>query len=102
VKIDIPQLLVHLRTRVVDDERARRHTPTAEQATMAATAWVMANPRRFKAAESGSKAGRLVSRGGRIRRLPAPLSAWTSARDLPAPPKETFRQWWSRTRGGTP
>ena len=101
VKIDIPQLLVHLRTRVVDGERARRRTPTAEQATMAATAWVMANPRRFKAAEGGSKAGRLVARGGRIRRLPAPLSAWTSARDLPAPPKETFRQWWSRTRGGT-
>ncbi len=63
VKIDIPQLLVHLRTRVVDDERARRRTPTAEQATMAATAWVMASPRRFRAAEGGSKAGRLVSRG---------------------------------------
>ena len=28
-----PQLLVDLRTRVVDDERARRRTPTAEQAT---------------------------------------------------------------------
>jgi L-lactate dehydrogenase complex protein LldF len=99
VKIDIPTMLVHLRTQAVDVDRARRRVPTAEQATMAATAWVMASPKRFAAAESGAKAGRLVSRRGRIRSLPPPLSAWTSARDLPAPPKETFRQWWARTRG---
>ena len=100
VKIDIPTMLVHLRTQQVDGERARRRVPSAEQATMAATAWVMASPKRFAAAESASRMGRLASRGGMIRSLPGPLSAWTSARDLPAPPKETFRQWWARTRGG--
>jgi L-lactate dehydrogenase complex protein LldF len=105
VKIDIPTMLVHLRTQQVDGERARRRVPSAEQATMAATAWVMASTKRFTAAEAATKVGRLVSRGGTIRSLPPPLSAWTSARDLPEPPTETFRQWWARTRGdrrGTP
>ena len=101
VKIDIPTMLVHLRTQQVDGERARRRVPSAEQATMAATAWVMASPKRFAAAETATRVGRLVSRGGTIRSLPPPLSAWTSARDLPAPPRETFRQWWARTRGSS-
>ncbi|MFP5282206.1 MAG: lactate utilization protein LutB domain-containing protein [Actinomycetes bacterium] len=29
--------------------------------------------------------------------LPLPLlSAWTSARDVPEPPAQTFRDWWRR------
>jgi L-lactate dehydrogenase complex protein LldG len=28
------------------------------------------------------------------------LSGWTDTRDLPEPPKETFRDWWRRERGG--
>jgi len=104
VKIDIPSLLVHLRAQHVDGERARHRLPTAERAAMAAAAWVMATPGRFATAEKGLAAGRLVGRGGRISSLPPPLSAWTSARDLPVPPRETFRQWWSRrpSPAGTP
>ncbi|MDQ3591916.1 MAG: DUF3390 domain-containing protein, partial [Actinomycetota bacterium] len=26
-----------------------------------------------------------------------PLSGWTASRDVPAPPTETFRDWWART-----
>ena len=42
----------------------------------------------------------VVVRGpdGRIRALPFPASGWTASRDLPAPPTETFHQWWARTR----
>jgi len=61
----------------------------------------MGSPGRFAAAERGLAAGRLLARGGRIATpLPFPLSRWTAARDLPAPPPETFRTWWQRTRGG--
>ncbi|MGH3661635.1 MAG: lactate utilization protein B [Micromonosporaceae bacterium] len=103
VKIDIPSLLVHLRARHVEAVRDKRRIPTAEAIAMAAAAWTMRGPRRFAAAERASRAGRLLARGqgadARIRSLPPPLSAWTSVRDAPAPPPETFREWWARTRG---
>jgi L-lactate dehydrogenase complex protein LldF len=94
VKIDIPSLLVHLRARHVDEVAETRRLPSPEAVTMAAASWVMASPARYEAAQRGGRAGRLLGRGGRIRRLPPPLSAWTSARDAPAPPAQTFRQWW--------
>jgi L-lactate dehydrogenase complex protein LldF len=98
VMIDIPSLLVRLRTRHVDGERARRRVPGAEQAAMTAAAWTMSDPRRFAFAERAMSAGRLLARDGRIRRLPPPFSAWSGARDAPSPPAETFRQWWQRRR----
>lgn len=100
VKIDIPSLLVHLRAKHVEAARESRRVPSAEAVMMAAAAWTMSDPRRFAVAERAARAGRLLARGERIRSLPPPLSAWTSARDAPAPPRETFREWWARTRGG--
>jgi len=94
VKIDIPSLLVYLRARHVEEARQERRRPSAEAVTMAAAAWVMADPRRYAAAQRAGKSGRPLGRGGRIRALPPPLSAWTRARDAPAPPARTFRQWW--------
>jgi L-lactate dehydrogenase complex protein LldF len=104
VKIDIPSLLVHLRARHVEAVADDRRVPTPEAVTMAAAAWTMGDPKRFAAAEKAMRAGRLFARSGpgappAIRTLPPPLSAWTSSRDAPAPPPETFRQWWARTRG---
>ena len=101
VKIDIPSILVHLRARHVEEARAASKVPTAEAVTMAAAAWVMANPARFAAAQRTGRLGRLLGRNGTIRRLPPPLSGWSQARDMPVPPTETFRQWWRRERGGT-
>ncbi len=99
VRIDIPALLVHLRGKHVEERRAASRVPTAEAVAMAAASWVMSDPGRFARAERVSRLGRLVARRGRLRSLPPPLSAWTSSRDAPAPPPETFREWWARTRG---
>jgi L-lactate dehydrogenase complex protein LldF len=99
VKIDIPSILVHLRARHVEEARAGSRVPTPEALTMAAASWVMASPARFAAAQRSGRLGRLLGRGGVIRRLPPPLSGWSQARDMPVPPKETFRQWWRRERG---
>lgn len=98
VKIDIPDVLVHLRGKVVESRR-RRPVPTPEMVLMRGLAWTMGDPRRHEAAvRSGTRWARLLSRGGRIRRLPGLLGKWTEARDLPAPPAETFRAWWNGRR----
>jgi len=94
VKIDIPTILVHLRARHVEEARRTHRLPRAEAVAMAAASWVMAEPRRYAAAQRAGRSGRLLSRGGRISALPPPLSAWTRARDVPAPPAQTFREWW--------
>ncbi|EOM74557.1 iron-sulfur cluster-binding protein [Rhodococcus rhodnii] len=95
VRIDIPSMLVHLRARAAETGAAGRGTAAA----MKAARWVMDSPTRFAAAEKLSRTGRVLGgRSGRITALPYPASAWTRSRDLPVPPKETFREWWSRTR----
>ena len=56
--------------------------------------------RAFERAQRAARLGsRPLARSGRIERLPWPMSGWTSTRDLPAPPEETFRDWWKRERG---
>jgi L-lactate dehydrogenase complex protein LldF len=99
VRIDIPSILVHLRARHVEEAAQARRVPSAEAVAMAAASWVMASPARYAAAQRAGRAGRGLRRGGRIRRLPPPLSAWTAARDAPAPPARTFREWWRQEHG---
>ena len=98
VAINIPEALVHLRGKVVD---AKRHGfPGPERIAMGAAAWTLRSPRRLGLAQRAASGSRkLVGRRGRIRRLPPPLSGWTRTRDAPAPPPESFRAWWARTRG---
>jgi L-lactate dehydrogenase complex protein LldF len=100
VRIDLPGLLVHLRARHVETRSAGHRIPTGEAAVMSLASWVMSDPQRFARAERASRAVRLLARGRqRLPGLPPPLSGWTTSRDAPAPPKETFREWWRRTRG---
>ncbi len=95
VKIDIPSILVHLRARHVEETRDSQRLPTPEAVAMAAAGWVMSSADRWGKAQRASRVGRLLGRQGRIRRLPPPLSRWTSARDAPVPPPQTFREWWA-------
>ena len=100
VAIDIPSMLVHLRSRVVADQRADHRLPTPEAAALAVAAWTMRGRRRWTWALRLGRIGRLLGRrNGRIRRLPPPLSAWTDSRDAPRPPEQTFRDWWAEGGG---
>ncbi len=96
VKIDIPRVLVHLRGRVVDSEPAWK----PEKAAMRALYVAFCSRPRFEQAQRLARRGsKPFTRKGRIARLPWPMSGWTSTRDLPEPPEETFREWWVRERG---
>ena len=103
VRIDIPEVLVHLRGQVVRQSEATHRLPTPEAAGMRAAAWALGTPGRLGLAErAAGLAGRLLGRGGSLRRLrgPGPIGGWFRARDLRAPARESFRAWWRRTDGG--
>ncbi|WP_020100497.1 LutB/LldF family L-lactate oxidation iron-sulfur protein [Mycobacterium sp. 360MFTsu5.1] len=99
VRIDIPSILVHLRAAQVDTERGG--LPSGQDLAMKAAGWAMGSASRFGLAEKALGAGRLLAgKDHRITNLPWPASKWTASRDVPAPPAETFRQWWARNRSG--
>ncbi|WP_259608249.1 MULTISPECIES: LutB/LldF family L-lactate oxidation iron-sulfur protein [Microbacterium] len=90
VRINIPELLVELRGKVVEEAG-----PTPEAAAMKATAWLLSDPKRLTLAQKAATAAGRVLGKRTIRSVPG-LGAWTNARDVPTPPTETFRQWWAR------
>ncbi len=96
VRIDIPEVLVDLRAQVVDAHRGDRR-PKAESLAMKATGAAFGSPRRLA---FGERVAGLVGRALRRESRPPGGSAWTQARDLPVPARESFRAWWKRTDGG--
>jgi L-lactate dehydrogenase complex protein LldF len=91
VKIDIPRVLVHLRTRVVREVKSRWGP---ERLAMDALARVFRSRGAYERAQRMARAG-----NGPIGGLPGPLSGWTEMRELPEVPKESFRDWWRVTAG---
>ena len=88
VKIDIPSVLIHLRARVVREEKSRWEP---ERLAMDAVGGVFGSRKRYETAQRLSKLGR-----GPLAKLPVP--GWTTMRELPEVPAQTFREWW-RERG---
>src|SRR5262249_8960877 len=82
VRIDIPQVLVHLRQSAVDSKRGK---PSAERAAFKTLAWVMTDRRRYaralRAARRGGAPLAAVLRRRTVHRLPWPMSAWTADRE---------------------
>ena len=99
VKIDIPKILLELRSEVKEAEQ-RQGANRLERMAFRIWAWVMRHPRIYELA--GMAAASLAPTpddGGWVRSLrtaiqPAPLRAWLSQRDLPPSPPKSFRQIW--------
>src|SRR6185312_3653492 len=92
VRIDIPEVLIHLRGQVVRHSEAMHRLPDGEAAGMGLAAWTLRTPRRLGLAErAAGLAGRVFGRGGRLRRIPGPgpIGGWFRARDLKAPARES-------------
>src|SRR5215207_8968013 len=84
VKIDIPEVLIHL--------RGRAEKPRGERAAMRALAWTFGSRARYQRAQR-------LARSGRLDRLPI-MPPWQRMRDLPAVPEQSFRGWWRERRKG--
>jgi L-lactate dehydrogenase complex protein LldF len=80
VKINIPEVLIHL----------RKPSGIAERAPMGALSWVMRHRRLYGLGLRVAQRLMWVPR-----RFPKLAGPWTKARDLPAAPKQTFRAWWA-------
>jgi L-lactate dehydrogenase complex protein LldF len=99
VKINIPEVLVHLREQVVDSHRSGM--PGSLMTTMKGASWLLGGSRRLGLMQKAAGLStRVLWKDGMIGRMPAPISRWTDARDCPAPPRQSFRAWWARTDGG--
>ncbi len=97
VKINIPEILVHLRSRDVDERRGSkgRFHGTWDVA-MRSMSRLMSSPRAYDAAVRSSGLVGAVKRRGNITSLPLPvMKDWTEFRDLPVP-RESFRSWWDK------
>jgi L-lactate dehydrogenase complex protein LldF len=91
VKINIPEILIHLRHRVVEDGDA----PWIEKMAMKAASYVLESPEHLDRARKLGRIGqRPFATNGVISHLPFGLDAWTGVRDLPAMPDQSFREWW--------
>jgi L-lactate dehydrogenase complex protein LldF len=103
VKINIPEVLIHLRGRVVRSRQDRggpRGKLDPENVAMQLVAKIFADRERFEQAQRLARIGQWpLVRSGAIHRLPGKLAGWTEVRDLKPIPEQTFRDWWRRERG---
>jgi L-lactate dehydrogenase complex protein LldF len=103
VKINIPEVLIHLRNKVVKQQSSGFNIlANPEVMALKAVAQVFRSESVFRAAQ---KLGRLAelplsrkdSNGvGWIDWMPGILGGWTQVRDLRVMPKQTFREWFEQ------
>lgn len=110
VKINIPDVLVHLRGKDIDaqhgkgEEGTKRGMPTQMDGMMAGARVAFGSGKVLGLAEKALlPAGRVVAgKDHRIDKLPGLVGGWTKYRDIDTPPKESFRSWWKKNRGKAP
>jgi L-lactate dehydrogenase complex protein LldF len=99
VKIEIPKILLELRSEVKKAE-AREGRSRLERFAFRVWAWLMRHPKLYEMAGMAAREMAPAPEGGGwIRQPPAvlnvpPVRAWLSCRDLPPPPSRSFRQMW--------
>ncbi len=96
VRIDIPEVLVHLRAKVVE-QHGWQSALTQESLMMRGLGAAFAGPGRLDAVERiGAVGSRAIARRGRTRglRLPGLAGSWFRARDLRPLAAPSFRRWW--------
>ena len=101
VKINIPEVLIHLRGKVVREDQATFAGKfSLWNIGMQAAAFLFKDASRLAMAERVGQVGQkvLVSKNGFIEWMPLMLSGWTQTRDLKAMPAQSFREWWAEEK----
>lgn len=110
VKINFPEVLVHLRAKDVESKHAVREFKGNKKAPFSQMDGMMLGAKKLftsgkmlSVAERGLPMSRLI--GGRkhkITAVPGIVGGWTAYRDIPEPPQESFRNWWKKEKGKAP
>ncbi|WP_455122856.1 LutB/LldF family L-lactate oxidation iron-sulfur protein [Rothia mucilaginosa] len=110
VKINFPEVLVHLRAKDVESKHAVREFEGNKKAPFSQMDGMMLGAKKLftsgkmmSIAERGLPMSRLISgRKHKITAVPGIVGGWTEYRDIPEPPKESFRNWWKKEKGQAP
>ncbi|MCG2963798.1 hypothetical protein KZ308_29100, partial [Escherichia coli] len=77
-KINIPEILVHLRGEDVDSQRGKKLLPTQMDLLMKGGSWALGKGRNLDLLEKGLPLGKLAAgRDKKIKRLPGIAAGWT-------------------------
>ncbi len=101
VKINIPEVLIHLRGKVTRKKQDTSLTGKLhpENVAMQLMAKTFSDPKLYENAQRLARIGQWpLARDGAIHRLPGELSGWTNTRDVKPVPEQTFREWWRKRR----
>jgi L-lactate dehydrogenase complex protein LldF len=92
VKIDIPKLLLKLRSEVTEAKQGEG-TGGMERLGFRIWAWLMTHPRIYLMfARIGGMFAPMLPKVG-------PIGKWASQREIPKPAKTSFHQWWREREG---
>jgi L-lactate dehydrogenase complex protein LldF len=99
VKINIPEVLIHLRGKIVEeDQKTFSGRLGMWNMGMETAAFLFASASRLSLAQKLGRIGQKLfeSKDGVIEHLPGMLSGWTQTRDMMPMPDQSFREWWAK------
>jgi L-lactate dehydrogenase complex protein LldF len=96
VRINIPQVLTHLRAKAVEHDR-EHHKHLLERVAFKAVTAGFDNDLLYNAGlAAGVPTAHLAAGKDGIHWLPFVGGKWTTSRDVLQPPSQSFRQWWKK------
>lgn len=104
VKINIPEVLIHLRGKVVEQEQETLEGKLGPwNIGMQAAAQIFSDGWKLDLAQKAGRIGQkpFIAKSGFIENLPWMLGGWTQVRDLRPLPQQSFREWWAEREKAT-
>jgi L-lactate dehydrogenase complex protein LldF len=98
VRINIPEVLTHLRARAVDHDRDHRRRLLERAAFRLVTSGFDNDVLYRSGLAAGVPLAHAAAGQDGVQRLPLLGGRWTASRDVVRPPTQSFRSWWTKQR----